>query len=169
MLKLLPSYLFRCQGAYQKIDAIAKGHTIRQVLTGSVFLNFHHLHPEFQKFILLRIQKHYCSKKDIQSDVTFFMVMSVSVLSFPILTAWVFCNLLSMSVYLLIFFFFSNSCHPLCLFFGGLALVALLSTSKMILKSWFMLFTLYSRNGSSSIITILRSCPIFLYPSEGIH
>ena len=45
----------------------------------------------------------YTSKKDIQSDVTFFMVMSVSVLSFPILTAWVFCNLLSMSVYLLIF------------------------------------------------------------------
>ena len=89
MLNLLPSYLFRCEGAYHKIDAIAKGHTIRQVLTGSVFLNFHHLHPEFQKFILIRIQKHYTSKKDIQSDVTFFMVMSVSVLSFPILTAWV--------------------------------------------------------------------------------
>ena len=120
MLNLLPSYLFRCQGAYQKIDAISKGHTIRQVLSGSVFLNFHHLHPEFQKFILRRIQTHYCPKKDIQSDVTFFMVMSVSVLSFPILTAWVFCNLLSMSVYLLIFFIiFSNSCHPLCLFFGG--------------------------------------------------
>ena len=119
MLNLLPSYLFRCEGAYQKIDAIAKGHTIRQVLTGSVFLNFHHLHPEFQKFILIRIQKHYCSKKDIQSDVTFFMVMSVSVLSFPILTAWVFCNLLSMSVYLLIFFFLATLViHYVC-FLGG--------------------------------------------------
>ena len=121
-MNLLPSYFFRCEGAYHKIDAIAKGHTIRQVLTGSVFLNFHHLHPKFQKFILIRIQKHYTSKKDIQSDVTFFMVMSVSVLSFPILTAWVFCNLLSMSVHSLLFFFFSNSCLPLCLFFGGLAL-----------------------------------------------
>ena len=86
-MNLLPSYFFRCEGAYHKIDAIAKGHSIRQVLTGSVFLNFHHLHPEFQKFILIRIQKHYTSKKDIQSDVTFFLVMSVSVLSFPILTA----------------------------------------------------------------------------------
>ena len=166
MLNLLPSYLFRCEGAYQKIDAIAKGHTIRQVLTGSVFLNFHHLHPEFQKFILIRIQKHYCSKKDIQSDVTFFMVMSVSVLSFPILTAW---GVIDVRSFINFFFFFSNSCRPLCLFFGGLALDALLNTSKMILKSWFTLFTLYSRNGSKLIITILRSCPIFQYPSEGIH
>jgi len=94
-MNLLPSYFFRCEGAYHKIDAIAKGHTIRQVLTGSVFLNFHHLHPEFQKFILIRIQKHYTSKKDIQSDVTFFMVMSVSVLSFPILTAWGFIHVRS--------------------------------------------------------------------------
>ena len=108
MLNLLPSYinLFRCEGAYQKIDAIAKGHTIRQVLTGSVFLNFHHLHPEFQKFILICIQKHYLSKKDIQSDVTFFMVMSVSVVSFPILTAWVFCNRSVIDVRLFIYLFF---------------------------------------------------------------
>ena len=122
MINLLPSYFFRCEGAYHKIDAIAKGHTIRQVLTGSVFLNFHHLHPEFQKFILIRIQKHYTSKKDIQSDVTFFMVMSVSVLSFPILTAWGFIDVRS---FIEMFFFFSNSCRPLCLFFGGLALDAL--------------------------------------------
>ena len=94
-MNLFPSYFFRCEGAYHKIDAIAKGHTIRQVLTGSVFLNFHHLHPEFQKYILIRIQKHYTSKKDIQSDVTFFMVMSVSVLSFPILTAWGFIHVRS--------------------------------------------------------------------------
>ena len=45
-----------------------------------VFFKFHQLHPEFQKFILLQIQTHYCSKKT-QSDVTFFMVTSVSVLS----------------------------------------------------------------------------------------
>ena len=103
-----------------------KGHTIRQVLSGSVFLNFHHLHPEFQKFILQRIQSHYCSKKDIQSDVTFFMFMSVSVLSHPIHTAGLFCNQFSLPG----FFFYSSSCRPLCLFFGGLALVALLHISR---------------------------------------
>ena len=116
MLNLLPSYLFRCEGAYHKIDAIAKGHTIRQVLTGSVFLNFHHLHPEFQKFILIRIQKHYTSKKDIQSDVTFFLVMSVSVLSFPILTAWGFIDVRS---FINFFFFLATLVvHYVC-FLGG--------------------------------------------------
>ena len=43
-----------------------------------MFLNFQHLHPEFQKFILRRFKDHYTTKKEIQSDVTFFMVMSVS-------------------------------------------------------------------------------------------
>ena len=52
--------------------------TVRQVLSGSVFLNFQHLHPEFQKFILRRLKQTYTSKRDIQSDVTFFLVMSVS-------------------------------------------------------------------------------------------
>ena len=52
--------------------------TVRQVLSGSVFLNFQHLHPEFQKYILRRLEQTYTSKRDIQSDVTFFMVMSVS-------------------------------------------------------------------------------------------
>ena len=63
----------------------AKGTTVRQVLSGTVFLNFHHLHPEFQKFILKRIQTVYTSKKEIQSDVTFFLIVSVSakVRSFP--------------------------------------------------------------------------------------
>ena len=66
------------QGAYGKIDAIKKIPTIRQVSSGNVFVNFQHLHPEFQNFILRRIQTHYVAKKDIQSDVTFFLVMSVS-------------------------------------------------------------------------------------------
>ena len=63
----------------------AKGTTVRQVLSGTVFLNFHHLHPEFQKFILRRMKTVYTSKKEIQSDVTFFLIVSVSakVPSFP--------------------------------------------------------------------------------------
>ena len=67
----------------------AKGTTVRQVLTGTVFLNFHHLHPEFQKFILQRIPTVYNSKKEVQSDVTFFLIVSVSV-SLPYLTLLVF-------------------------------------------------------------------------------
>ena len=64
----------------------AKGTTVRQVLTGTVFLNFHHLHPEFQKFILRQIETVYISKKEVQSDVTFFLIVSVSALvpSFPL-------------------------------------------------------------------------------------
>ena len=73
------------KGAYHKLAVRAKGTTVRQVLTGTVFLNFHHLHPEFQKFILRRIEKVYNSKKEVQSDVTFFLIVSVSasILSFP--------------------------------------------------------------------------------------
>ena len=115
MFKLLPFHLFRCEGAYQKIDAISKGHTIRQVLSGSVFLNFHHLHPEFQKFILLRIQTHYCSKKDIQSDVTFFMVMSVSVVSNTIHTACIFWNLLWLPVFFFFLFPATLVVHFICI------------------------------------------------------
>ena len=72
-------------GAYHKLAVQAKGTTVCQVLTGTVFLNFHHLHPEFQKFILRRIQQVYNSKKEVQSDVTFFLIVSVSasILSFP--------------------------------------------------------------------------------------
>ena len=66
------------KGVYQKLSARAKGTTVRQVLSGTVFLNFHHLHPEFQKFILLRHQTVYKSKKEVQADVTFFLIMSVS-------------------------------------------------------------------------------------------
>ena len=33
------------KGVYQKISVRAKGTTVRQVLSGTVFLNFHHLHP----------------------------------------------------------------------------------------------------------------------------
>ena len=58
----------------------AKGVTVRQVLSGTVFLNFQHLHPEFQKFILYRIQTVYTSKKQVQSDVTFFLIVSVTTL-----------------------------------------------------------------------------------------
>ena len=65
-------------GAYHKLSVRAKGTTVRQVLSGTVFLNFHHLHPEFQKFILYRIQTVYKTKKEVQSDVTFFLIMSVS-------------------------------------------------------------------------------------------
>ena len=32
-------------GAYEKLFVRAKGTTVRQVLSGTVFLNFHHLHP----------------------------------------------------------------------------------------------------------------------------
>ena len=46
-IKALTISFFHYGGAYQKLDAISKGHTIRQVVSGSVFLNFHHLHPEF--------------------------------------------------------------------------------------------------------------------------
>ena len=70
-------------GAYQKLSVRAKGTTVRQVLSGTVFLNFHHLHPEFQKFILLRIKSVYKSKKEVQADVTFFLIVSVSVCAFP--------------------------------------------------------------------------------------
>ena len=69
------------KGGYGKIDALKKVPTVRQVLSGTVFLNFQHLHPEFQKYILHRIQSHYIAKKDIQSDVTFFLVMSVSTIT----------------------------------------------------------------------------------------
>ena len=65
-------------GAYHKLSVRAKGTTVRQVLSWTVFLNFHHLHPEFQKFILYRIQTVYKTKKEVQSDVTFFLIMSVS-------------------------------------------------------------------------------------------
>ena len=47
------------EGAYGKIDALKKVPTVRQVLSGNVFLNFQHLHPEFQMFILRHIQSHY--------------------------------------------------------------------------------------------------------------
>ena len=76
LTSFITSILF--QGAYQKLSAWAKGTTVRQVLTGTVFLNFHHLHPEFQKFILECIQTVYKTKKEIQSDVTFFLIVSVS-------------------------------------------------------------------------------------------
>ena len=66
-------------GAYDKLSARAKGTTVRQVLSGTVFLNFHHLHPEFQKFILFRMKAVYKSKKEVQADVTFFLIVSVSV------------------------------------------------------------------------------------------
>jgi hypothetical protein len=72
-------------GAYEKLSVRAKGTTVRQVLSGTVFLNFHHLHPEFQKFILLRMKSVYKSKKEIQADVTFFLIVSVSVRSFTTL------------------------------------------------------------------------------------
>ena len=82
---LLHSALFFLLGAYHKLAVRAKGTTVRQVLSGKVFLNFHHLHPEFQKFILKRMQTVYTSKKEIQLDVTFFLIVSVSakVRSFP--------------------------------------------------------------------------------------
>ena len=69
------------EGAYGKIDALKKVPTVRQVLSGNVFLNFQHLHQEFQMFILRRIQSQNVAKKDIQSDVTFFLVMSVSTIT----------------------------------------------------------------------------------------
>ena len=69
------------EGAYGKIDALKKVPTVRQVLSGNVFLNFQHLHSEFQIFILQLIQSHYVAKIDIQSDVTFFLVMSVSTIT----------------------------------------------------------------------------------------
>ena len=69
------------EGAYGKIVALKKVPTVRQVLSGNVFLNFQHLHPEFQMFILRRIQSHYVAKKDIHSNVTFFLVISVSTIT----------------------------------------------------------------------------------------
>ena len=49
-----------------------------------MLLNFHHLHPEFQKFILYRIQNNYTTKKT--TAITFSLIISVStlVLIFPI-------------------------------------------------------------------------------------
>ena len=40
----------------------------QQVLTGTVFLNFHHLHPEFLKFILRGIQTG-CKTKQISWSI----------------------------------------------------------------------------------------------------
>ena len=83
-------------GAYDKLSARAKGTTVRQVLSGTVFLNFHHLHPEFQKFILFRMKAVYKSKKEVQADVTFFLIVSVSVSSF---TMFPFGSRISLSLY----------------------------------------------------------------------
>ena len=79
-------------GAYEKLYVRAKGTTVRQVLSGTVLLNFHHLHPEIQKFILFRMKSVYKSKKEVQADVTFFLIVSVSVRSFTTLT---FCSVIS--------------------------------------------------------------------------
>ena len=53
------------EGAYGKIDALKKVSTVRQVLCGNVFLNFQHLHPEFQMFILRHIQSHYVANSSL--------------------------------------------------------------------------------------------------------
>jgi len=104
------------------------------VLSGTVFLNFHHLHPEFQKFILRRIQTVYTSKKEVLSDVTFFLIVSVSakVPSFP------FPYLIDtdeiVNTFFLSFFFFSSFFHQQCLYFGVLASIALLNFLTTILK-----------------------------------
>ena len=104
-------------GAYDKLSARAKGTTVRQVLSGTVFLNFHHLHPEFQKYILLCIQTVYKSKKEVQADVTFFLIVSVSVTAF---TTFTFC---SVTTELCLYpFYSSNFSVLLCLLFGGWAL-----------------------------------------------
>ena len=70
-------------GAYQKLSVRAKGTTVCQFLSGTIFLNFHHLHPEFQKIILLCIKSVYKSKKEVQVDVTFLLIISISVCAFP--------------------------------------------------------------------------------------
>ena len=104
-------------GAYDKLSARTKGTTVHQVLIGTVFLNFHHLHPEFQKYILLRIQTVYKSKKEVQADVTFFLIVSVSVTAF---TTFTFCSVTTeLCVYP---FYSSNFSVLLCLLFGGWAL-----------------------------------------------
>ena len=105
-------------GAYDKLSVRAKGTTVRQVLSGTVFLNFHHLHPEFQKFILIRMKSVYKSKKEVQADVTFFLIVSVSVRSFTTL-------MFSTLVYLLSLypFYSSNFSLLVCLLFGGWVLV----------------------------------------------
>ena len=98
------------EGAYGKIDALKKVPTVRQV-------NFQHLHPEFQMFILRRIQSHYVAKKDIQSDVTFFLVMSVSTITCSLTNYLMFQTFVPFSCDLDI----RSNYYPLhCLFFGGL-------------------------------------------------
>ena len=66
------SILFLFKGAYLKLSVRAKGTTVRQDLTGTVFLI-----SDFQKFIL-RIQTFYKTKKEVQYDITFFLILSVS-------------------------------------------------------------------------------------------
>jgi len=75
LVNFFPIFLIRCLWQI----SCQEGHpTVHQVLSGTIFLNFQHLHPEFQKFMLRRFTDHYTTKKEIQSDVTFFKVMSVS-------------------------------------------------------------------------------------------
>ena len=80
LMPILNSFLtsYVCKRACHKLSVRPKGTTIRQVLTSTVFLNVHHLHSEFQRFILLCVQTVYKSKKEVQADVTFFLIVSVS-------------------------------------------------------------------------------------------
>ena len=112
----------------------AKGTTVRQVLSGTVFLNFHHLHPEFQKFILRRMKTVYTSKKEIQSDVTFFLIVSVSpkVPSFPFHFLIDTDEMINTLFY---FLFFSNFFLQQCLYFGVLASIALFNFLTTILTN----------------------------------
>ena len=152
------------EGAYGKIDALKKVPTVRQVLSRNVFLNFQHLHPEFQMFILRRIQSHYVAKKDIQSDVTFFLVMSVSTITCSLTNYLMFQTFLWFSCVLDV----RSNFYPLCcLYFGGLVSAVLLSTFKTIQIRLLMFFIQSSTNGCSLIIITWKSYWTSQFPSAG--
>ena len=62
------------------IKARQEAISVRRVLSGANFPNFHLLHPAFQLHVLRRIKVFYKEKKHINAEMEFLLPMSVSVI-----------------------------------------------------------------------------------------
>ena len=62
-----------------KIKARQEAISVRRVLSGTNFINFHLLHPAFQLHALRRIKVFYEEKKHINAELEFLLPMSVSI------------------------------------------------------------------------------------------
>ena len=62
-----------------KIKARHEAISVRRVLSGANFINFHLLHPAFQLHALRRIKVFYEEKKHINAELEFLLPMSVSI------------------------------------------------------------------------------------------